>query len=84
MLPLLGWVYCRIDVRQHPGSRAYHRAGGCPDGLAHLGQILSYVGVGLRLVLAGLALAEAVAVAVHFKDVDVMGEAVEQRAGQAF
>ena len=35
----------------------------------------------LRLVLAGLALAEAIAVAVHLKDVDVMGQAVEERTG---
>lgn len=32
----------------------------------------------------GSALGEAVAVAIHLKDVDVMGEAVEQGAGQAF
>jgi len=40
MLPLLGLGYCRIVVRQHPGSRAYHRAGGCPDALALQGQLL--------------------------------------------
>jgi hypothetical protein len=32
----------------------------------------------------GSALGEALAVAVHLKDVDVMGEAVEQGTGQAF
>ena len=36
------------------------------------------------LVLAGLALAEAIAVAVHFKDVHVVGQPVEECAGQAF
>jgi hypothetical protein len=30
------------------------------------------------------ALCQAIAVAIHFEDVDVMGQAVEQRAGQAF
>ena len=38
MLPLLGVVYYRIDVRQHPGSRAYHRAGGLLDALGREGQ----------------------------------------------
>jgi hypothetical protein len=39
MLPLLGLEYCRLGVREHPGDRAYHRAGGCPDALALQGQI---------------------------------------------
>src|SRR5271155_1137899 len=38
----------------------------------------------LRLTLPSLALFEPVAVAVHFEDVDVMGQAVEQRAGEPF
>ena len=38
MLPLLGWDNQRIDERQHPGSRACHIAGGCPDVLARQGQ----------------------------------------------
>lgn len=42
------------------------------------------VGVGLRLVLAGLALAEAVAVAIHLKDVHVVGKSIQKCAGQAF
>src|SRR5258708_38276746 len=36
----------------------------------------------LRLALALLALFEAIAVAVHFEDVDVVGQPIEQRAGQ--
>ena len=34
--------------------------------------------------LALLALFEAIAVAVHFQDVDVVGQSIEQRAGQPF
>jgi len=37
----LGLQDCRLGVRQHPGDRAYHRAGGCPDALARKGQLLS-------------------------------------------
>src|ERR1700758_2821754 len=36
----------------------------------------------LRLTLAMLALFDSIAVAVHFKDVDVVGQPIEQRAGQ--
>ena len=36
----------------------------------------------LWLVLASLALFEPIAVAVHFEDVDVVGQPVEQRTGQ--
>ena len=36
---------------------------------------------GLSLVLAGLALAQAIAFAVHLKDVHVVGQAVQQRTG---
>src|SRR5271167_597931 len=36
----------------------------------------------LRLALALLALFEAIAVAVHFEDMDVVGQPIEQRAGQ--
>src|SRR5580704_14702580 len=36
----------------------------------------------LRLALALLALFEAIAVAVHFEDVDVVFQPIEQRAGQ--
>ena len=36
----------------------------------------------LRPALTLLALLEAIAVAVHFEDVDVVGEPIEQRAGQ--
>jgi hypothetical protein len=39
------------------------------------------VGRVLRLMLALLALFETIAIAVHFKNVDVMRQAVEQRAG---
>ena len=37
---------------------------------------------GLWLALASLALFEAIAVAVQFEDVDVVGQSVEQRTGQ--
>ena len=83
MLPLWGSQDCGMGARQHPGDRAFHRAGGRPDALAPAGQILSML-VGLRLVLAGLALAEAVTFAVHFKDVHMVGQAVRKRAGQSF
>ena len=83
MLPLWGWDNQRIDERQHPGGRACHRAGGCPDALAREGQLLT-MWVGLSLVLAGLALAQAIAFAVHLKDVDVVGQAIKQGAGKAF
>ena len=36
----------------------------------------------LRLALALLALFEAIAVAIHFEDMDVVGQPIEQRAGQ--
>ena len=42
------------------------------------------VGSVSRRGLTPAALVEPIAVAVHLEDVDVMGEAVEQRAGQAF
>ena len=38
MLPLWGCDNHRIDERLHPGSRACHIAGGCPDALARKGQ----------------------------------------------
>ena len=83
MLPL--WKRCNvwICVRQHPGSRAYHRAGGCPDALAPQGPNSHDVDFELRLVLAGLALAEAIAVAVHLEDVHVVGQPIKKCAGQA-
>jgi hypothetical protein len=34
--------------------------------------------------LAGLALAEAVAVTIHLKDVHVVGQSIQKGAGQAF
>ena len=33
-----GWGNQRVDERQHPGGRACHIAGGCPDALARQGQ----------------------------------------------
>ena len=54
MLPLLGLEYCRLGVREHPGGRAYHRAGGCPDALALQGQLPSVLVSGYAL--SGLAL----------------------------
>src|SRR5262249_23145554 len=59
--------------REHGEHRTFPAvspvAGGPPAGL-------------LRLALALLALFEAIAVAVHFEDVDVVGQPIEQRAGQ--
>ncbi len=40
--------------------------------------------VGCFLLFFSSALVEPVAVAVHFQDMDMVGEAVEKRAGQAF
>ena len=48
------------------------------------GPITCDVGVGLRVVLAGLALAKAVAVAIHLKDVDVVGQTIEKRPSETF
>ncbi len=42
MLPLWGWDNQRIDERQHPGGRACHIAGGCPDALARQGPHLGF------------------------------------------
>ena len=36
-----------------------------------------HIGVGLRLVLAGFALAQAIALAVHLKDVHMMGQTIQ-------
>ena len=41
-----GWYDCRLGVRQDAGSRAFHRAGGCPDALAREGQMLTMSGRG--------------------------------------
>ena len=42
------------------------------------------VGLGFGVGLARFTLSEAIAFAVHLKDVDVMGHTVEERTGQAF
>jgi|GEM_PF-3312240 hypothetical protein len=84
MLQLLGSEYCGIDVRQHSGSRAYHRAGSCSDALALQGQLPSMLVLGLRFVLACLALAEALAFAIHLKDVHVVGQSNQEGIVQAF
>ena len=39
MLPLWGWDNQRIDERQHPGGRACHMAGSCPDALSRQGPL---------------------------------------------
>ena len=44
---------------------------------------LLLAGVGPGRALTVLALSETIALTVHLEDVDVMGEAVEERAGQA-
>ena len=63
--------------------RAALRAWRAPDllGSEHRGKLTA---VGLCPPLALLALFKAIAVAVHLKDVDVMCQPVEQRAGQPF
>ena len=43
MLPLWGWDDERAASRQHPGDRAFHIAGGCPDALARQGQLVLIV-----------------------------------------
>ena len=47
------------------------------------GRATAYRSSAIGTVSAGAALAEAVAVAVHLEDIDVMGETVEQCPGQA-
>jgi len=81
MLPVLGWHECRVNVRQHPGGRACHRAGGCPDALALQGQRGRIRGGRSCLVPGALLRAKAIAFAVHPKDVHVVGQAVRQRTG---
>ena len=48
------------------------------------GPITCDVGAGLGFVLAGLALAKAVAVAIHLKDVHVVGQSIQESASEAF
>ena len=54
-----------------------------PRGVWAMGRDCDLRGGGLRFLLA-FALFESVAVAVHLQDVDVVGEPVQQRAGQPF
>src|SRR6266446_10883467 len=63
--------------------RAAPRAWRAPDlpRSEHRGR-LTASRVFLCLALALLALLEAIAVAVHFEDIDVVGQPIEQRAGQ--
>ena len=67
---------------ERPGPRAPHIAGVCQGALARQGQSLRWR-LCAELGLAGTALAEAIAVAVHLEDADVMCQPVEQRAGEA-
>ena len=62
--------------------RAAPRAWRAPDlpRSEHRGRLAASRVLGLALAL--LALFEAIAVAVHFEDVDVVGQPIEQRAGQ--
>src|SRR3954452_22951892 len=62
--------------------RAAPRAWRAPDlpRSEHRGRLTASRVLGLALAL--LALFEAIAVAVHFEDVDVVGQSVEQRTGQ--
>ena len=57
--------------------------GGGLDALARRGRSSACRGSACGAVPACAALAEAVAVAVHLEDVDVVGETVEQRPGEA-
>ena len=64
--------------------RAASRAWRAPDlpRSEHRGRLAASRVLGPPLAL--LALFEAIAVAVHFEDVDVVGQPIEQRAGQPF
>ena len=55
--------------------------GTCGPTGSSVGWVVGSVG---SLGLTPAALVEPIAVAVHLEDVDVMGETVEERAGQAF
>ncbi len=75
------WIRRREWVSR-PGARAFHVAGGCLGCWpARANHALGSVDGGA---FAAPALCQAIAVAVHFEDIDVMGQPVEQRAGQAF
>src|SRR5271166_2126692 len=65
--------------------RAAPRAWRAPDlpRSEHRGRLTASRVLLLGLALALLALFEAIAVAVHFEDVDVVGQPIEQRAGQS-
>ena len=77
MLPLWVWHECRMSVRQHPGDRACHRVGGGPDALARQGQRGGLRGGRSCLVLACLALAEAIAVAVPTRGLNIQQTTVK-------
>src|ERR1700746_2005995 len=74
--------FWRVVKGERRGTRAPHIAGVCQGALARQGQSLrsSFCrGLGHT----GTALAEAIAVAIHLEDADMMCQPVEQRAGQA-
>src|SRR5215469_15271020 len=62
--------------------RAATRAWRAPDLPLRYAPWQAYCQSGLHSAVALLALFEAVTVAVHFEDVDVVGQPIEQRAGQ--
>src|SRR6266478_6441875 len=82
-------MHRRAGVKMHHGQRrrivagAWHSTGQGQPKLSFpvrsMNQLSCRV---LRVALALLALFEAIAVAVHFEDMDVVGQPVEQRAGQ--
>ena len=84
MLPLWGWYDCRMDLAPASGLPGLSQSWRLPGCFGPQGPNSHDVDFEPGLVLAGLALAEAIAVAVHFKDVHVVGQPVEACAGQAF
>ena len=62
-------------------SHAQHREHGEHRTFPAVSTVAGWPPVGLRPPLSLLALLETIALAVHFEDVDVVGQPVEQRAG---
>ena len=70
----------RIPRNTRPGACALDIAGGCLGALAREGQSVLTLADGDAF--AAPALGQTIAIAVHLEDVDVMGQAVQNRAGQ--
>ncbi len=82
-LSMRQYVFSPRLSRYSRGICAFKIACGCRGALARQGQSLAvWSGVGFGL--SGTALAEAIAVAVHLENTDVVGQPVKQRTGQPF